>query len=140
MEQGMKPKRSKLAKSRADVASRYWRTNADAAWSIAVRKRAGNKCEICRTTAFLHAHHLVDRSLWQLRHDLQNGVALCANHHKYSRFCSPHKGGLAFYGLMWRHWPTRMSLLNMQVSEIQMGRAEMVKDYKAAYERLKGGE
>ncbi len=90
-------RKSALAKARENPASAYWRRRADKAWSLAVRARAGNACEICGAKENIQAHHLLDRSYSPTRHELRNGIALCALHHKYSRFQSAHRGGLLFH-------------------------------------------
>jgi len=93
----MKVKKSKLALAKATAHSRYWLKRADRAFSVAVRQRAGNACEICGTRDHVQAHHLLDRSYAQTRHELDNGVALCAKHHKYAITLSAHKGTLLFH-------------------------------------------
>lgn len=140
----MKPKLSKLKKRQADVNSTYWRARADKVWSEVVRNRAGNKCEVCRSADHVQAHHLVDRSVWQLRHDVENGLCLCPLHHKYSRFVSAHKGGLQFFYWLYTRDQFRVKLLLAQLEDIQMSIAPEyaandplpTKNYKLAYEML----
>ena len=64
----------------------------DALWSKVVRNRAGNKCEYCGSTKKVQAHHIIPRTKWALRYDLENGIALCYRHH----FHFAHKDALAF--------------------------------------------
>ena len=59
------------------------KTKLDKAWSLAIRKRAGNKCEVCGKKESLNAHHIVGRRNLRLRWELYNGVALCAGHHTF---------------------------------------------------------
>lgn len=70
------------------------------AWSLCVRARDGNRCQICGATNNLQAHHVVSKKQNSaLIYSVTNGICLCAKHHKYDYVCSPHKGGLAFH--MW---------------------------------------
>lgn len=55
----------------------------DNAWSLAVKIRAKNKCEVCGKTEGLNSHHIVGRRNRMTRWDIKNGVALCVKHHKF---------------------------------------------------------
>jgi len=66
-------------------------------WSKTVRDKDGNKCVICQTDKFIHAHHLFPKEIKELRYDLKNGLSLCAKNHKFSREISAHNNPLAFY-------------------------------------------
>ena len=55
----------------------------DTLWSTKVKERAGGKCEKCGEPKYVQAHHIVPRTNYALRHDLENGVALCRRHHLY---------------------------------------------------------
>jgi len=55
----------------------------DIAWSLAVKKRAGYKCEVCGKTDTLNSHHIVGRRNHTVRWELDNGVCLCVSHHKF---------------------------------------------------------
>ena len=57
----------------------------DTAWSEAVKKRAGYKCEVCGKDMGLNSHHIVGRTNRTLRWDVKNGVSLCVSHHKFGR-------------------------------------------------------
>ena len=73
-----------------------------AEWSKQVRERDGNKCVICRATKYIHAHHILPKEAkiyHFLRFDINNGITLCAKHHKYSYEISPHKNPLRF--ILW---------------------------------------
>ena len=68
-------------------------------WSIDVRNRDNNICQICGTTKFLNAHHILPKEAKRyrdLRFDIDNGITLCSKHHKYSYQNSPHKNPLVF--------------------------------------------
>ena len=64
----------------------------DDLWSGLVKKRAMNKCERCGKTWYLQSHHIIPRTCYSLRHDPENGVALCRACHLYWA----HKDALAF--------------------------------------------
>lgn len=57
----------------------------DTLWAIAVKARAGYKCEKCFKNEGLQAHHAVGkRRNKTLRHVVSNGFSLCAGHHMWS--------------------------------------------------------
>jgi hypothetical protein len=65
-----------------------------------VKLIAGNKCEICgqdSKTVRLNSHHIIGRKFLGFRHDVRNGVCLCASHHKFSPVQSAHENPLWFY-------------------------------------------
>ena len=125
-------KTSKLAKGKADVTSRYWRTKADRAWAVLVKQRAHGKCEVCRTNQNLQSHHLFDRSRKDMRHELRNGICLCAKHHKWNREISAHRGSVAFYSWFVREHREWWAWL---LSNLYAPKDYEI-DYKAAFERL----
>ena len=65
-------------------------------WSIAVRARDGNVCSYCFADKYVHAHHLFPKEIKEFKFDIDNGIALCAKHHKYDNLFAPHKNALAF--------------------------------------------
>lgn len=69
----------------------------DALWTKAVLIRAGHKCEKenCRATKGIQAHHIIFRTNWSLRFDLENGIALCIPHHITGED-SAHKDAIGF--------------------------------------------
>jgi hypothetical protein len=68
---------------------------ADMLWSIAVRDDWDNRCAVCGNSK-CEAHHLIPRQHPKTRHDLQNGIALCANHHQFDADISPHQNAAGF--------------------------------------------
>jgi hypothetical protein len=76
-----------MAKPRKPYSISTIRRRVDKKWSIAVRVRAGNKCEVCGLEdARLNAHHVIGRkvqAMGTLRWALQNGVSCCPRCHKY---------------------------------------------------------
>ena len=55
----------------------------DDAWSLAVKIKAGYKCEVCGKKDTLNSHHIVGRRNRRLRWDLRNSVCVCVKHHKF---------------------------------------------------------
>lgn len=86
-----KPK--KLSKSQLNK-------KADKEWSIAVKERAGWKCEVCGHTENLNSHHIFSRKNYSVRWDLDNGICLCPSHHMFSHTMSAHKAPLSFVALL----------------------------------------
>jgi len=80
-----------------------WKKRADENWSLAIRL-LHQKCEICgKPGTFLksgykigglNAHHLIGRSHYKFRHDLNNGVCLCVHCHHFRKDLSPHAGSI----------------------------------------------
>ena len=58
------------------------RKSLDNLWSLAVKKKANNKCEVCGKVRSLNSHHIVGRRNLQVR-NIRNGVCLCVKHHKF---------------------------------------------------------
>lgn len=80
----------------------------DKAWSIEIRRDC---CLICCTTEHLNAHHLIPREIKETRHELRNGVSLCARHHKYSYEVSAHKNSAMFLLILKQKNPEQYSWL-----------------------------
>lgn len=55
----------------------------DKEWSNQIHKKG--KCEICGSTRFLNAHHIIGRRNLHLRHKLKNGCLLCSLDHTFGR-------------------------------------------------------
>lgn len=68
----------------------------DDAWSLLVKKLAGNKCEYCGKQSPLNSHHVYSRSKKSTRWSVQNGFCLCVGHHTFSSSFSAHKTPLEF--------------------------------------------
>ena len=71
------------------------RRNALKLWGINVRLRDNNTCQICGSTKFLNAHHIIPKEIKELSLDIMNGETLCVKCHKFGLF-SAHKNGLWF--------------------------------------------
>lgn len=62
----------------------------DDLWSELVKIRANYKCEYCGTPFNLNSHHLFSRSKNSTRHDPDNGICVCVEHHVFSSTFSFH--------------------------------------------------
>ena len=82
----------------------------DKEWAIAIKER-DKVCILCGRDVFLHTHHIIPREIKECRHVLDNGVLLCAKHHKFSRNISPHKSPFIFYNKLWEMRPEQLSRL-----------------------------
>lgn len=68
----------------------------DIAWALTVKENSGNKCEVCGETKYLNAHHIFTRANKKMRHNLDNGIALCPKHHLFDTYLSAHKAPIEF--------------------------------------------
>ena len=75
--------------------AKKWQKKADDEWSRVVRQVG--YCEMCgSSTKQLHAHHIIGRANFAYRHDLSNGICLCASCHVFSKN-SAHSNATFFY-------------------------------------------
>ena len=58
-------------------------TRLDTLWRTAIYKKHGNRCAKCGAPQ-VEAHHIVRRAKKVLRWDLKNGLALCAECHRWA--------------------------------------------------------
>jgi predicted restriction endonuclease len=130
----MKKKKSKLQKKREDDNSSYWKKKCDNQWKLAVRKKWGNCCAVCKATELLDTHHLIDRSNKPSRHDINNGILLCKNHHKFSKELSAHHNPINFaHWLLINHQDIFDYIVNISG---QKKEGEITKSYKSIYMEL----
>jgi len=100
----------------------------DKEWAKLVKERWNNRCTICWhkfgviNTRYLNAHHIVDRYVKELRHDLINGVAICPRHHAFDKFYSAHRNPLWFLNWMYENNPNDMIYLMNKLKEIENGK------------------
>jgi len=90
------------------------KTKLDKAWSIAVKKRAGNVCEVCKSSKSLNAHHIVGRRNLRLRWELYNGVCLCAKHHVFG-MNSAHQNSEWFHFWLEEHRWEDLAKVNVEM-------------------------
>lgn len=69
----------------------------DAVWQQIIRLKFKGKCVLCgKSDGQLHTHHLISRAAHFYRHNVNNGVLLCARHHVFSPDLSAHGAPWAF--------------------------------------------
>lgn len=78
-------------------------------WSLIVRQRAGG-CELCgkdsdydrfgRMVKGADAHHILSRTRYLFRYNLNNGICLCKGCHMYNKEHSPHHDSYSSEGFM----------------------------------------
>ncbi len=80
-----------------------WKVYCDWLWARIIKARAGHVCEICGQVhrvdggiRQIHAHHLIDREVLVYRHDLMNGICLCASCHKTDKHRAAHRNPRVF--------------------------------------------
>ena len=72
-----------ISKPKKSLTKKQLTKKLDEAWSVACKKKADFKCEVCGATNYLNSHHIVGRRNRTLRWDLRNSVCLCVLHHKF---------------------------------------------------------
>jgi hypothetical protein len=79
---GKKPKKTLIKKISTELLDREW--------SKRVREDAKGRCEYCGIVSYPNAHHIFGRRNFGVRWDLDNGICLCSNHHKFDNKFSAH--------------------------------------------------
>ena len=90
-------KPNKLTKTYLKKLERRVTKKAFKEWALAVKERDGFKCTICGRTDYLDSHHIIGRENKELRFNVDNGITLDKNHHRFSREISPHKNPFVFF-------------------------------------------
>lgn len=55
----------------------------DKLWADCIKARAGMQSEYRKAEGYLHAHHILGKSSYRLRWDLNNGICLTGGQHKF---------------------------------------------------------
>lgn len=71
---------------------------ADQLWSLVVRDDWDFSCAVCGHGK-TDAHHVIPRQHEATRYSLRNGIALCARHHQFDPYISPHQNAAGW--LLW---------------------------------------
>jgi len=123
----------RLAKQKLDCHSPYWCKKADAVWSKVVR--SVGRCAKCGTTSKqLQAHHLIRRQNVVTRHDINNGICLCAyDCHKFGEG-SAHSNPVVFSVWLNEALPERWMWVRMHRFDAMP--AGIKPDYKQRFEDL----
>ena len=108
---------------------KYWRNKADKEWSKVIRQVG--RCERCNEKGQLHPHHIIGRANYAYRHDLSNGVCLCANCHTLAPY-SAHKDRTSFLNWLKKCRPGQWQWLEEHtVCSEQLVGGKMEKKYRA---------
>jgi hypothetical protein len=93
-----------------------------ALWTQKVKERAGYRCEYCGVEdkeikengkpVVLNAHHLVSRSVRNsaLKFNIDNGICLCTDHHKFNSDHSFHKNPVQTIDWLIEAFPERFNV------------------------------
>jgi 5-methylcytosine-specific restriction endonuclease McrA len=79
-------------------------------WSLIVRARDKNKCQICGSTKNLNAHHIIPKENHDLMFEPMNGICLCVKCHKFG-LASAHKNGFYFISWLAKNRPIQYNIL-----------------------------
>jgi hypothetical protein len=93
--------KAKLLKQKKSEVSRK-----DKEWSAAIRLKFNNKCAFCGSDKNFNAAHIIPREIEEFRWDLDNGLGLCATHHRWHPKLEEDGGYFSahfnpFYMLLW---------------------------------------
>lgn len=94
------------------------RNKKDKEWAKAVKQVFHNKCAICGSSKMLNAHHIIPREIAELRHDIQNGIALCPKHHRFSFEFSAHQNSFVFYLWLMDKYPIQYDYLKNKAESV----------------------
>jgi len=66
-------------------------------WRNNILKNWKKKCAMCNKKGKgLNAHHIISKSVKELKYDTNNGILLCPSCHVFNRLYSAHKGAYMF--------------------------------------------
>lgn len=88
-------------------------------WSLAVRTRAGLKCEWCgRSDVRLNAHHIIGKRHEPTRYLLANGICLCPRCHKFMIGGAAHENPLRVFLWLEEHRAKDLKTLIKATKEV----------------------
>ena len=127
------PKKTALEKQIEDVGSKFWKKQADRAWSDLIHTWYIS-CAICDHTCSgpLNAHHVINKAKLATRHDPKCGCLLCRGHHIFSVDLSAHVASLAFAEWLQINRPRQWAWASEHKNDPNPEKP----DYKAAMDRL----
>ena len=117
----------KVTKKALKKQARISKRKALVSWSLSVKERDGNACQICGIKAgeltkngkpvVLNSHHIYAKEGFYsfLMFDINNGVTLCQNCHRFSRKCSPHRQEFVFFIWLMLHKPEQFEYLKSKL-------------------------
>jgi len=117
-------------------ARRKFKDESEKLWAAEIKETG--VCEISNRTYDLHAHHILEKSVWpHLSRDLSNGICLNAEYHEFNPEISPHAtlaSGEEFLRWLKENRPGQYAFYQ----EHKHDRKYQDPDYEAAYYELKG--
>jgi len=75
-------------------------------------------CAICGETKRLNAHHLIPKEIKEHRFDIENGIALCPKHHRFSFKLSAHQNPIAFVMWLEENLPEKLKIIKSKINKI----------------------
>jgi len=115
--------------------SRYWLTKANVAWSKLIQKMYRGGCAIrgCKA-GHVNSHHILSQKMYPwLKYDINNGIPLCAGHHKFSRR-SAHRNSIWFSEWLRKTHPGIHRKATKRLGDQDWDKKNV--DYKIEFERL----
>ncbi len=97
----------------------------DDLWAVAVKLKAGNRCIIDNSAKTLNAHHLIGRSNYKFRWDIDNGVCLGAYRHRLADDMAAHGSTAATARFM--DWMQQNRLSQWMLMRANMLDPELIK-------------
>lgn len=97
----------------------------DKAWSKTILSKG--KCEVCKSTQNLNAHHIEGRRNFRLRWDLRNGACLCSGCHVFRRE-SAHQSPEWFHFWLEEHRWKDIQYIMLHRNEIKKWSIEEMED------------
>ena len=100
------------------------------AWSTIVKERDQNTCQICGIKSgeltkkgkpvVLNAHHIFAKegAYSYLMFEIENGIALCQNCHRFSRTNSPHRQEFVFFVWLMKNKPEQFEYLKSKIIDL----------------------
>lgn len=88
----------------------WMKKKCDPLWSLLIREGADYTCALCGNQGkWVHAHHLISKGRRFFRHNLNNGICLCAQCHTFNSSLSAHGAPWAFEAWMEKNRPEQFS-------------------------------
>jgi len=91
----------------------------DEIWAKKVKDRDNWTCQICnKKFDKVNAHHILPRQLKGLRWDVNNGITLCAYHHRLGPW-SAHQNAVWFFGWLNENKPQTLRYIINKISQYE---------------------
>jgi hypothetical protein len=101
----------------------------DKLWGEIIHARDRGCCQVCGATNHVQAHHLIPKQNYFFRHNVENGILLCYQHHIASPKCSAHGAPELFRDWLAEHHPEVYEWLTKNYKALH----KVKTDYKQVY-------